>query len=129
MTTIRRLGWAKYIFLAVLVSLFVFVIHFFFFLTDFKVDYNTNDNFSWGEEILISGQGTEKEKGTEAFRYGNYKAAIDYFRKYLHTQQRNDPEALIYLNNAIAADSKNKSIKIATIAILLELQTHSMFIL
>ncbi|AFY34373.1 protein kinase [Calothrix sp. PCC 7507] len=85
-----------------------------------KYEWDTDNGFSWGEQSLISGKNCgkntekkcEKDQGTAAFRYGKYDDAIKHFRKYLQSYQ-NDPEALIYLNNAIAARTDNP-IKIAT---------------
>ncbi|MBV6624912.1 MAG: ABC transporter substrate-binding protein [Rivularia sp. (in: Bacteria)] len=60
------------------------------------------DNFSWGEKIVISNNPNRwKQKGIEAFSQKNYKQSIEYFEKSLQ-QNINDPETLIYLNNAVA---------------------------
>lgn len=57
---------------------------------------------SSGERLLMS-QNTnpDKEKGIKAFSTGKFDDAIKHFRNSLRTQ-KNDPETLIYLNNAIA---------------------------
>ncbi|MBD2197179.1 MULTISPECIES: ABC transporter substrate-binding protein [Calothrix] len=69
---------------------------------------NINPNeqfFSRGQKTLISPDqkytNREKEQGINSFENKQWKAAIDYFSKYLKLQ-KNDPETLIYLNNAIA---------------------------
>ncbi len=58
------------------------------------------DNFSWGEKILISNN-LLKQEGIEAFKQKEYKLSIIYFKQSLQNIP-NDPEALIYLNNAVA---------------------------
>ncbi|NJM17961.1 MAG: ABC transporter substrate-binding protein [Richelia sp. RM2_1_2] len=70
------------------------------------------DGFSWGEDILIETKTSpEKQAGTKAFIGGKYELAIENFKTHL-ANNPNDPEALIYLNNAIAALTNNP-IKIA----------------
>ncbi len=60
------------------------------------------DRFSWGEKILISSNSNQwKEKGKNAFAQKNYQDSIEYFSNSLK-QNKNDPETLIYLNNAVA---------------------------
>ncbi|MDJ0800722.1 MAG: ABC transporter substrate-binding protein [Calothrix sp. MO_167.B12] len=78
----------------------------------------SGDNFSWGEEIMFPKNITknstkEKQKGTESFKKGEYKEAITHFKKSLNSNP-NDPETLIYLNNALASlPSSEQSLKIA----------------
>ncbi|MEB3218995.1 MAG: bifunctional serine/threonine-protein kinase/ABC transporter substrate-binding protein [Nostocales cyanobacterium 94392] len=80
--------------------------------TCLKYSCDIGDGFSWGEEILIETQNnTFKEDGTKAFIGGKYELAIENFKTHL-ANNPNDPEALIYLNNAIAALTNNP-IKIA----------------
>lgn len=63
-----------------------------------------------GNRLLISEKVTpDKQKGIEAFAKGDYQQAIASFQKSL-AQQPNDPETLIYFNNAQA---KNQGLKIA----------------
>ena len=63
---------------------------------------NLGDNFSWGEKILISYNSNQwKQRGIEAFSQKNYEESILYFEKSLRLIQ-NDPETMIYLNNAVA---------------------------
>jgi branched-chain amino acid transport system substrate-binding protein len=59
-----------------------------------------SDRFSTGEKILMPGPTSDnKSSGVAAFAAGNYKQAIAYLEAALQ-KNRNDPEALIYLNNA-----------------------------
>lgn len=67
------------------------------------------NSFSWGEQILLQPTfevNAAKKAGTEAFYQGKYNEAINKFQEYLKSN-RNDPEALIYLNNAYAARTNN----------------------
>lgn len=59
--------------------------------------------FSKGEKLLFSNTNSnkEKEEGIKAFANRNFDDAIQYFIKSL-AENKNDPETLIYLNNAIA---------------------------
>jgi branched-chain amino acid transport system substrate-binding protein len=69
-----------------------------------------SDNGSIGNRLLIQERVTpDKQKGIEAFAKGDYQQAIASFKKSL-LQQPNDPEALIYSNNAQAG---NNGLKIA----------------
>jgi branched-chain amino acid transport system substrate-binding protein len=57
---------------------------------------------SMGEEVLVTRQNnTAKIQGTKAFKKQDYQSAIDYFSQSLK-QEKNDPETVIYLNNARA---------------------------
>ncbi|MCC3440158.1 ABC transporter substrate-binding protein [Microcoleus sp. PH2017_20_SFW_D_A] len=59
-----------------------------------------NSRLSLGDKILMQSQKTAgKQAGVKAFAEGNYKEAVKNFRESLQ-QNRNDPETLIYLNNA-----------------------------
>jgi len=62
---------------------------------------------SLGETILIKTDGAEKQKGSDAFAKGNYSEARDDFKASLE-KKPNDPEALIYLNNAIVNLNPNR---------------------
>ncbi|MDJ0578473.1 hypothetical protein [Crocosphaera sp.] len=74
---------------------------------------NNQSTVSIGNELLIAEDDTpQKKAGIEAFKEGNYSQAISQFKTSLQLQP-NDPEALIYLNNAQAA--KNNPIKIAVV--------------
>ncbi|MBE9168811.1 amino acid ABC transporter substrate-binding protein [Pleurocapsales cyanobacterium LEGE 06147] len=68
---------------------------------------------SLGNAILVTADNTpEKEIATQAFAYGYYSVAVDRFHSSLKINP-NDPEALIYANNALAATRGNE-IKIGT---------------
>ncbi|MBD1882759.1 ABC transporter substrate-binding protein [Microcoleus vaginatus] len=76
------------------------------------------NRISLGNQILLASQTTaEKKAGVEAFVKGDYQAAVKNFQDSLQ-QNRNDPETIIYLNNAIiylnkATASNGSSLKIA----------------
>ena len=73
---------------------------------------------SLGNQILLTSQTTAaKQAGVQAFAKGDYQAAVQNFQDSLQ-QNRNDPETIIYLNNAIiylnnATASNGSSLKIA----------------
>lgn len=72
-----------------------------------------NSTVSTGNELLIASDSTpQKQAGIEAFKQNNYSEAIAQFKTSLQLQP-NDPETLIYLNNAQAAI--NNPIKIAVV--------------
>lgn len=74
---------------------------------------NSNARISFGEKSLIgSGSTAEKQKGVEAYANKDYEGAIDQFEAALK-QQRNDPETVIYRNNAKAYASHRKVLQIA----------------
>jgi len=77
-----------------------------------KESYIFNDSISLGEEILLK-QDTNKykEDGVQEFAQGCYQTAINKFDSYRKNNRR-DPEALIYLNNA-KARQKGDRLKIA----------------
>ncbi|MEL6494381.1 MAG: bifunctional serine/threonine-protein kinase/ABC transporter substrate-binding protein [Cyanobacteria bacterium J06623_7] len=63
--------------------------------------------FSQGDKILISRLSTpEKETATRAFAAGNYQKAAALFSASLK-RKANDPEALIYFNNALIGSGKS----------------------
>ena len=65
-----------------------------------RLDSQFRERFSQGEKVLISQTTTpEKELAVAAFAQGNYDEAESLFSASLKTLA-NDPEALIYLNNA-----------------------------
>ncbi len=69
------------------------------------------NRISLGNQILLTSQTTpEKQAGVQAFAEGNYQVAVQHFQASLQ-QTRNDPETVIYLNNAIA--NNGSSFKIA----------------
>lgn len=76
-------------------------------------NFDGRDRISLGEELLIEENATtEKKRGIEAFANGDKQKAIQYFKNSL-LQHPNDPETVIYLNNAQVGE---KAFKIAAIA-------------
>lgn len=74
---------------------------------------NNQSSISTGGELLITSESTpQKKAGIAAFENGNYSEAIAQFKTSLQLQA-NDPETLIYLNNAKAATSN--PLKIAAV--------------
>ncbi|TVP64446.1 MAG: receptor ligand binding family protein [Nodularia sp. (in: Bacteria)] len=68
------------------------------------------DRISFGEKTLIPGEVTPaKKEGMQAFAAQNYPQAIASLEKSLQLK-RNDPQALIYLNNARIASAQSYSI-------------------
>ncbi|MEG4630503.1 ABC transporter substrate-binding protein [Microcoleus sp. AR_TQ3_B6] len=68
---------------------------------------------SAGQKLLIPEQATTtKQTGVQAIASGNYNAAISDLQASLNTN-RNDPEALIYLNNARIGSRKSYTIAAA----------------
>ncbi|MBD1856718.1 MULTISPECIES: ABC transporter substrate-binding protein [Leptolyngbya] len=64
---------------------------------------------SRGEKPLSSDTTTQKQKGINAFKNGDFKKAKELFAASLATGEgRNDPETLIYKNNAIANLTNNR---------------------
>lgn len=69
--------------------------------------------FSSGEKLLITANATtEKKQGVTAFALGQYLEAINYFNQSLK-QYPNDPETVIYRNNAQIPN--NETFKIAVV--------------
>ena len=72
-----------------------------------------DDKLSCGEEILIPGSATtEKEEGVKAFADSNYLQAVTLLEA-ARKKQINDPETLIYLNNAKLAANNTETYTIA----------------
>ncbi|MBW4604385.1 MAG: ABC transporter substrate-binding protein [Calothrix sp. FI2-JRJ7] len=67
--------------------------------------------FSRGEKILLK-RNANKVTGTNSFQKQEWNSAINAFRESLK-QTPNDPESLIYLNNAIVANTKQDNLHIA----------------
>ncbi|MCY7384814.1 MAG: ABC transporter substrate-binding protein [Microcoleus sp. CAN_BIN18] len=68
---------------------------------------------SGGKKLLIPEQATTtKQSAIQAIASGNYNAAISDLQASLKTN-RNDPEALIYLNNARIGNQKSYTIAVA----------------
>lgn len=63
--------------------------------------------FSSGNKVLVTAKNNSaKQLATEAFAQGDYTTAQNQFAVALKND-RNDPEARIYLNNTLAAQTKN----------------------
>ncbi|MBW4574518.1 MAG: ABC transporter substrate-binding protein [Aphanothece sp. CMT-3BRIN-NPC111] len=74
---------------------------------------NSDSRFSFGDKLLINDNPSKAKKdGVEAISKGDSQEAIAAFQTSL-TQHPNDPETLIYLNNAKAED--RDSLKIAVV--------------
>ncbi|OYE05021.1 ABC transporter substrate-binding protein [Nostoc sp. 'Peltigera membranacea cyanobiont' 232] len=70
---------------------------------------------SCGEKSLISGSIlNDKSKGIEAYRNNDYPTAIEFFEK-ARNKEPNDPETLIYLNNAKIEKYKTQAYTIAVV--------------
>ncbi|MEA5532767.1 bifunctional serine/threonine-protein kinase/ABC transporter substrate-binding protein [Crocosphaera sp. XPORK-15E] len=79
------------------------------------------DQISCGEELIIENANLDKQKGVNYFKNKDYKNAINSWEKYLN-KEPNDPETLIYLNNAkLLLDNKEFS----TIAVAIPLGKSS----
>lgn len=74
------------------------------------------DDLSCGEEILIPGSALEaKQQAVKAFAERNFADAVDLLET-ARLQQGNDPETLIYLNNAKLAAQNADAYTIAVVA-------------
>lgn len=74
---------------------------------------NVETRISLGEKILVSGSPSpDKQAGTQAFANGDFATAIAKLQSSLQ-QNRNDPEALIGLNNARIGKSKSYTIAVS----------------
>lgn len=70
------------------------------------------NRISSGEKILVTSvRNSDKEAGANAFASKNFELAINKFEKSLQ-KDINDPETLIYLNNAKVYNNKNNNFKI-----------------
>lgn len=77
---------------------------------------NFDDDLSCGEEILIPGSALDaKQQAVKAFAERNYALAVDLLET-ARQQQGNDPETLIYLNNAKLAAQNADAYTIAVVA-------------
>lgn len=66
--------------------------------------FSSSDRTSIGNRLLVQKDATiDKQKGIEAFTNGDRSKAIEHFKNSL-SQYPNDPETLIYLNNAQVGD-------------------------
>ena len=65
------------------------------------------ERFSWGNRTLFSGdRNVPRDEGIAALNRGDYSAAADSFERAV-SGNRNDPEVLIFYNNALARQSGN----------------------
>ena len=72
-----------------------------------KTDNSVEKRISSGEEILVTANNSAaKQAGVEAFAEGDYVTAQKQMNAALKSD-RNDPEARIYLNNTLAAKTKD----------------------
>lgn len=74
-----------------------------------NIQYTVSDRISLGEKSLLPGANPAKQQGIEAIAQGNYAQAIRSLQTSLQSQ-KNDPEALIYLNNARIGKEKSYTI-------------------
>ncbi|MEG4804673.1 ABC transporter substrate-binding protein [Microcoleus sp. ARI1-B5] len=69
-------------------------------ISDTPTSGSSETRLSLGDKILVQSQTTAgKQAGVKAFAEGDYKTAVKNFQASLQ-QNRNDPETVIYLNNA-----------------------------
>ncbi|MEO0924769.1 MAG: ABC transporter substrate-binding protein [Cyanobacteria bacterium J06643_13] len=74
-----------------------------------------SQRFSLGEKMLIAANATtSKKNGIAAYGNWDYEKATAYFQK-SRKEQPNDPETLIYLNNALLAPQQALTKKIAVV--------------
>ena len=73
---------------------------------------SVSNRLSWGDKLLVDNANDLKQQGIEAYNRQDYRQAADYWRKSL-AQFTNDPETVIYLNNARIANSKSYSIVVS----------------
>ena len=74
---------------------------------------NLGDRISFGEKILVDElTNPDKQAGVKALAAGDFATAVTKLEAYLK-QYPNDPEALIYLNNARIGNSKSHSIAVS----------------
>ena len=70
------------------------------------------ERISFGEKTLIPAQGSpEKRAGIEAIASGNFQSAVSNLEVALKAK-KNDPEALIFLNNARIGNQQNYTIAV-----------------
>ncbi|WP_346290464.1 ABC transporter substrate-binding protein [Sphaerothrix gracilis] len=72
----------------------------------------SDSRLSQGEQILVADASPLKQQGVEAIAAGNYDQAVSLLESAL-AENRNDPEALIYLNNARIAEQQAYTIAVA----------------
>ncbi|MGB3207585.1 MAG: ABC transporter substrate-binding protein [Crinalium sp.] len=73
---------------------------------------SVENQISWGDKSLIPGiSSSQKQAGVEAIATKNYQSAVANFQAAIKVN-RNDPEALIYLNNARIENKKSYTIAV-----------------
>lgn len=83
------------------------------FLVDKAAKEALQKRISLGEKILVtSNTSLDKKAGIQAFAAGDFKTAINKFQSSLR-RNRDDPEALIYLNNAKVGNRNNLKIVVS----------------
>ena len=74
-------------------------------------DLDLGERLSLGEDIFFPGH-VNKRSASNLFAKGQFKEAAEKFRHSL-AERRDDPEARIYLNNALAADTDTLGIAVS----------------
>ena len=73
-----------------------------------------SERFAWGQQTLFPGVGNQlRDQGIEAFQREDYAEASQLFKRAVEGN-RNDPESLIFYNNAIARQ-KGDSLTLAVV--------------
>ena len=71
------------------------------------------DAVSWGNKFLITANiNSQKQQGIAAFNQQNYQEAAEYWQAALK-RSPNDPETLIYLNNALIGNKQSYSLAVS----------------
>ncbi|MHC5830650.1 MAG: tetratricopeptide repeat protein, partial [Nostoc sp.] len=79
------------------------------------MNFSSIKSLSCGEKALISGSIlNDKIQGIEYYKNNDYLKAIEFFKKAIN-KEPNDPETLIYLNNAIIENEKTPAYTIAVV--------------
>ena len=78
-----------------------------------KVNHSSPSNrISWGDKLFINNPDPAKQQGVIAFANQDYQQAVNYWQQSLE-QFPNDPETVIYLNNALIGKSKSYNIVVS----------------
>ena len=90
-----------------------------------KLSCDERDRLSWGEQFILPlkrepERESKLEEARKAFVNGNYQKAREKYEVYFQRYQ-NDPEALIYLNNATAMEKGNP----LSIAVVIPIQSKT----
>ena len=120
----------KRLFLIIFTVIFAFCVYVIFNPPNINItdnwctNYKLGDNISCGEESLITNIGIGGKKGFEDFKNGKWQDAVVSFQKE-RANNRNNPEILIYLNNAKLMQNKRKTY---TIAVALPIRVAEVFL-